>query len=747
MKRSRVALLVSELEGEYANLLCRGVMDFCKEKDINLIICAGKVLKGPYQFQYQYNTIYDVIRQNKLDGIIIASGNLCNFITSVEFEKFCDGFDPVKMVSISIPVGKRPTVLINNCSGLETVLQHLITVHGKKRIAFISGPENNVEAQERLQVYKNVLEKNGLPFEVSLVMVGDFTQYSGVRAVETLLSRKVAFDAVAVANDEMALFAMNTLKEKGFKVPEEIAVTGFDNIESTIFSTPPLTTVTQPVYLQAKKAAEMLYNMLAGLPETNQYLPTEPVYRESCGCFSFAEKEAESDGNSDDSILEILNEIKCNTTPEGTLVIQKFVKEALRINALEFDATDSTESLIKLFYNFTHANDFNDSKTNPLEALIDKLREDFLLRGSSGKTSQIVDNFYYKIRVLLMEEIVRKEARRWAVHHFDIKTLRQILNLMVLNVHSSQESLESIIPELKAINIKSGAIFLYKNTISHTMDRIWKTPKKVLPAISYDNDSIRSWISKKEILTSEMVEHLFTDDRRKTLLMNPLFFTEEQFGVIFCELELADSFLLESLCIEISCALKLNGLIEDHRKLEGELNKAFNKLEIYNQKLSNLSQTDELTGLYNRRGFLMLAQESLNLARNMKKGGTLFFADLDGLKKINDKYGHEEGDFAIKKTGDLLKSVFRNMDIISRMGGDEFTIFTVDTNENFVHEIRKRINSVLVEFNRCSGKPYDLSMSIGSECFDCVRMESIKMLLEKADKKLYEHKMLKKNSR
>jgi len=96
-------------------------------------------------------------------------------------------------------------------------------------------------------------------------------------------------------------------------------------------------------------------------------------------------------------------------------------------------------------------------------------------------------------------------------------------------------------------------------------------------------------------------------------------------------------------------------------------------------KLNNLSQTDELTGLYNRRGFISLTRSSLELAQRMGKSGLLFFIDMDGLKVINDSYGHEEGDIAIKEIANILRSAFRKSDIVARLGGDEFTVFTTDT--------------------------------------------------------------------
>jgi len=128
----------------------------------------------------------------------------------------------------------------------------------------------------------------------------------------------------------------------------------------------------------------------------------------------------------------------------------------------------------------------------------------------------------------------------------------------------------------------------------------------------------------------------------------------------------------------------------------------------------------------------------------MERDGLLFFADLDGLKKINDTYGHEEGDNAIKAVAVILRKTFREVDILSRIGGDEFTIFTINTSMGMTSDFRKRIYDLLDEYNRTSGKPYKVSISIGAVPFSAKGTENIESLLNRADKMLYEQKRLKK---
>ncbi|MDO8283337.1 MAG: PAS domain S-box protein [Thermodesulfovibrionia bacterium] len=158
------------------------------------------------------------------------------------------------------------------------------------------------------------------------------------------------------------------------------------------------------------------------------------------------------------------------------------------------------------------------------------------------------------------------------------------------------------------------------------------------------------------------------------------------------------------------------------------------------EELRGLSLSDELTGLYNRRGFMTLAEQELRIARRMKRGVILLYADLDDLKVINDGFGHIEGDNMLKDTARFLQELFRESDIIARIGGDEFVVFSIQTTDTSVDTIQSRFDACLKDFNQKRNQPYMLSISIGIVHYkeDCP--DSIEALLTQADKLMYEHK-------
>lgn len=158
------------------------------------------------------------------------------------------------------------------------------------------------------------------------------------------------------------------------------------------------------------------------------------------------------------------------------------------------------------------------------------------------------------------------------------------------------------------------------------------------------------------------------------------------------------------------------------------------------EALRSLSLVDDLTGLYNRRGFLTLAQQQLKLAKRSHRELLLLFVDMDDFKDINDAYGHAEGDRALKRAALILRKTFRDSDILARLGGDEFVALIADPGPGASAIIVHRLRTELLERNRSDGRPYLLSFSVGVARFDPLTPPSIEELLATADSMLYEQK-------
>jgi diguanylate cyclase (GGDEF)-like protein len=157
-------------------------------------------------------------------------------------------------------------------------------------------------------------------------------------------------------------------------------------------------------------------------------------------------------------------------------------------------------------------------------------------------------------------------------------------------------------------------------------------------------------------------------------------------------------------------------------------------------ELHALSLTDDLTGLYNRRGFLTLAAEDVRQARRRRGELVLAFADLDGLKSINDQHGHAAGDEAIRDAATILRQTFRDSDLIARLGGDEFVVLLRDASADTTDRSRARLARRLQEHNAARRRPYELALSMGFAREHVLDDASLERLIAAADDAMYRNK-------
>jgi len=168
------------------------------------------------------------------------------------------------------------------------------------------------------------------------------------------------------------------------------------------------------------------------------------------------------------------------------------------------------------------------------------------------------------------------------------------------------------------------------------------------------------------------------------------------------------------------------------------------ELEKTNERLRNLSLTDELTGLNNRRGFMILANGLLKFSRRANHPLCLLYIDMDSLKNINDTFGHAHGDSALTHFAHILTRTFRDSDVIARMGGDEFAVLTIDATEGSLKSIQARLQSNVDTHNLESGGDYALSFSLGIIRVDLNSTFTVEALLVQADEAMYAHKKKRK---
>jgi DNA-binding LacI/PurR family transcriptional regulator len=197
------------------------------------------------------------------------------------------GFPMVLVHRIPPPQVPIPSVTVENNEITRMLVDHLIAVHKRRRIVFVRGPIRQDDSIRRETGYRSALQANDIPVDENLILNGDFERDVAYRAMNEFLDRnkRVAFDAVFTGDDDAAIGVLKSLHEHGIRIPEEVAVVGFDDLGFAPFLNPPLTTVRAPTERVGQIATERLFALLENqLTEGVLILPTEIVFRRSCGC-------------------------------------------------------------------------------------------------------------------------------------------------------------------------------------------------------------------------------------------------------------------------------------------------------------------------------------------------------------------------------------------------------------------------------------------------------------------------------
>jgi DNA-binding LacI/PurR family transcriptional regulator len=274
-KTDTLGLLLPEIGGEFFQPLLRGIEAVASEAGYDLLIHSTRMPRTE-------NAPWRPLGEHNTDGLLI-------FTDSVDLHELTRldriGFPIVLLHQTPPRTLDIPVVTVENQSGAENLVGHLIEVHGRSRIVFLQGPEGHEDSRWREKGYRQALNKRGLPFDPQLVARGEFSPDKARDAVMALLHDGVEFDAIFSGDDDSAIGVIQALHQAGRKVPEDVAVVGFDDSIFAQMLTPPLTTVRAPMEQVGSEAVRQLVRLIRGEEvEPRLVLPTELVIRRSCGC-------------------------------------------------------------------------------------------------------------------------------------------------------------------------------------------------------------------------------------------------------------------------------------------------------------------------------------------------------------------------------------------------------------------------------------------------------------------------------
>ncbi len=305
-RRPRVGYITPRISDHNGLAIWSGMLETARLHGADVLCFAGGEVKHPEGAAGRANAIYDLVDRASLDGLVVWGSSLGYYAGPEATYEFCRQFGPLPLVSIGVALPGIPGVVLDSYGGERALMAHLIEVHGRRRLAFIRGPEGHREARERYRAYRDALAEYDLPFDPALVSPpylwiqadGIEMNSNGAEAVRLFVEeRRVEFDALVSTSDTFMLGALPALLERGIRVPEDVSVVGFDDKPATRLLSPALTTVQIRMRERGRQALELLLARLNGEDIPAEVLqPARLVIRRSCGCSDAVEGRGQAAG-------------------------------------------------------------------------------------------------------------------------------------------------------------------------------------------------------------------------------------------------------------------------------------------------------------------------------------------------------------------------------------------------------------------------------------------------------------------
>jgi len=720
MNRLRFAVLLDNTFSYFQEEPYLGITRYTGENNIDAVFFGMGYFNPKYAENKAKEIFFEMINKDEFDGIIIISTSLLNSGGGSILKSHLEKLSTIPMVSIGPSVCGEDSFCLDNATGMRSIMQHLINYHGYKKFAYVSGPISNNEAKSRLDTYREELAKADIPVNEKHEYMGHFITPSGEQALDYFLDEiKYKPEVIVCANDLMALGIWNNMKRRGLSIPYDIALTGYDDSRLHNLLQNQFTTVRQSFDDLGYAAAKRLHENIQGIKgQTIKPFSAEIRIKSSCGCVDYYQRfEKQKTDDQENNISKVV-----------------YPKLETILNNLETDilkAADNYE-VFKIWADYIHEVLSKNYPVNRLEEkIIDLISDD---KTASDKLHPVLP----ALHSLLLEE-----SEQQVFASLQLQTMYQDYVRMALD-HLQNEILQDL--DLK--NHEQSFIRLMKDAGSSSFHVISflnsSSPLDSAQLIFSSNNDGSSWKPGNKS---------WFPPRGKSYVVNLIGLDEERSGYFIIESGLIHPKVYDTLRVRLSSTVKDMMIMRSIKELNTNLLSEIQAREETEQQLKEalslvekISIRDELTQLYNRRGFFEAAQKHIKFLKRHNVGFFLLYIDLDGLKKINDVYGHQDGDLAIKETAEILRGALRETDIIARLGGDEFTVVISKVEPPNYECIFNRIEQKRIEKNKELNKPWQIEMSIGNIYVSAEDEQDLTELMNKADTMLYKEKHSKKKA-
>ena len=742
-----IGVLVSGLYEEYTRSICQGIQNVATKDDINVIIITGKYLELDLSQkfgsvpEYQYNSSFSYGETAGFDGLIIEMASVSMFASDKIKKQFTAHFKDIPHVYISYEEENSCNVYIDNRAGLMEALEYLYN-HGNTHYAMVGGPVNNIDAISRKNIFLEFLDLHQLPYSDKSYVDGDFIM-DCTKQITQLLDDNPDVEAIICANDILARKVCDILVERGLTPGKDVSVLGYDDSMEARVKKPSLSSVRSDFAQLGKESYQALLRVMNGEKLKEVVVPTKFIKRESFITDNTAGTKTPTQAKPID-FKDIIRK-------EASLNMDRFQETEMQFNALTKHFMHIQEFLDREEQILEYADELSSTMENLMQeqyididmchTLLDAHYRLQLELCKSKELEALINKVYMRLYRNISNSMFLSYEKQFAKN--SNQQFMQFFSQEIFSFeHGDDTSYSNLLAKADIFGVTDAYIYIYEEPKYYFQNEDFYVPEYLLLKTVMKNGEITSIstanqrIHRSNILSNPYVKLIPS----KPMMLFPLYNNEELYGIIICDYDF-DAFLRSGLFVtQLSSATKMIATLRANDMLLSEYEDTLQMLKSNNIELENLSKSDYLTGLVNRRGFRARAEELLKDCREQKQSFMILFADMNNLKIINDKFGHKDGDYALQQTGRILNECFNGIGIAGRLGGDEFAIALPCDAQTTERKIINQIKKEFEKFNQTCEKEYMIGIAAGAHIVAPDDEITLQQALQLADEKLYKAK-------
>ncbi len=750
MRKYRIGMLLGNKTIDYPHSIHMGFANTLEEEG-HIVVAIADLIPYHTRFNAEENLriAFEIAARIDLDALVVPAGVVTGYLSGNEAEtmRLMATLDREKTLVLERELPGYRCITKDNEPGMRACMKHLIEDRGLKKIAFISGPAASKGSIEREGVYFEEMKAHGLPVSDSMFARGLFSGECE-DVVEQILEDNPDIEAIACACDMIAYNTYEILRRHKIDIGSGVAVTGFDDHPKSAHMDPPLSTVHMTGYDLGCLAAREAIRICEGRPQEYKVISSTFIARNSCGedmkgGVEYFRQILRQKPFPADKVIDIM--MSATISMAGPKVMRDFRSrmaaffEKIRTaylkhrdekapDVLLFSSGDLSELFGAEYQQYLSLEGFHSVAITLLEALMEELPPE-----EANWVIEQISHLHLRIARMTEDNIAREvlvnNKREWDTFHMADDALREYQSREVVYEH--------ILNDFIKLGVNHAELFLFPESVTLIGAKSFAISDHVLH-IGFMKDGKVTMTGEREVDLDRLLANVSVRNQDAlSYTVCGLMAGRELLGLAVLNAGRLDSNGQLMAFLNIGFALKHLQMMAVEREVNGILREN-------NLILARQSMMDDMTGLLNRRGFMERISAALTTPGS--GSGAIVFFDLDGLKAINDTYGHDAGDEAIIATSKVLADVLSFGGFVGRLGGDEFIAFLSIDSEGGIERAGNEVRSRLEEINAKDRRPYTLSISYGGNFFtiDDDSVNNINSLMISADDRLYEMKRAKK---